>query len=313
MKFSRRIEFMTYHLIKSLITLIGLIPPRRANRLAHFVGHAWFKYDTRHRIVAMDNLTHVFGDSMDQKALTGLARRNFVNTARIVFEMGQSTRWPLESICHRFRYYGLNHVINAHKKGKGVLLVMAHIGNWELAAPAIMASGFQSAAVYRTLDFKPLDRYTKELRQKFGCRMYPTRRAVYGIRKELFKGNLVGLLIDQNASKPRQSVFVDFLGRKASANKGLAFFAMTTDVPVISFFVVREKGKFRAEFGPEVPVLKTGDPEKDLVENTQAFNRVIEEMVRRYPDQWFWIHRRWKTRPLQECVPAGEVGHLETL
>lgn len=300
-------EHMTYHLIGLTLTLIGLIPQHRADRLAHFLGHAWFKGDTRRRMVAMDNLTHAFGDSMDQQELTDLARRNFVNTARMLFELGQSTRWPLKSVSDHFRYYGHHHVINAHKKGKGVLVVMAHMGNWEFLAPAIVASGLQPAAVYRPLAYAPLDRYTKDMREKFGCRMYPTRKAVDGILSELGQGNLVGLLIDQNASKPHQRVFVDFMGRKASAHKGLAQLAAVTGVPVVSFFVVREHGKFRAEFGPEIPVVDTGNPQQDLVTNTQAFNRVIESMVRRYPDQWLWGHRRWKTRPEEEPVPGGPV------
>lgn len=291
------------HMIGLMFTLIGLIPEARAASLASVIGHAWYRWDARHRRVALANMTGAFGGEKKPGEIEALARESFVQGVRSLFELGQSSRWPLETVKGRFRYAGQAHLIEAHKKGKGVLVVMAHLGNWEFLAPAIVASGLQAASVYRPLDFAPLDRYIKGMREKFGCRMYPTRHARKPILRELGQGNVVGLLIDQNASKWRQGVFVDFFGRKASTHKGLAQLAMATGAPVISFFVVREPGTFRAEFGPEIPLARTGDPEKDVVANTQAFTRVIEAMVRRYPSQWFWVHRRWKTRPADE-TPA---------
>jgi len=107
------------------------------------------------------------------------------------------------------------------------------------------------------------------------------------------------MLIDQNA-KRHHGVFIDFFGRKACANSGPAHLALMTDVPVIPYFFIRENGKYRLEILPEVPVVNTGDMKQDIFVNTQNFNRVIESIIRRYPDQWFWIHNRWKTQPLAE-------------
>ena len=296
----KRLHTYAYNAIALLFKLIGLIPEARAEKLARTLASFVYWVDKRHREVALSNLTHAFQDEMTPEEIDALARENFYQTALTLFEMGQSTHWPKETVKDRFRYYGMHHVMKAHAKGKGVLFVMGHMGNWEFLAPAIVASGLQPAAVYRPLDFAPMDAYIKDMREKFGCRMYPTKKAIEGILHELGQGNVVGLLIDQNATKRRQGVFVDFFGRKASAHKGIAQLALATGVPVISFFVVRENGKFRAEFGPEIPVVNTGDMEADLVTNTQNFNRVIEGVVRRYPAQWFWVHRRWKTRPLDE-------------
>ncbi|MCG8471106.1 MAG: lysophospholipid acyltransferase family protein [Desulfobacterales bacterium] len=296
----QRLHQYAYHMIGLLFILIGLIPEKRADRLARAISAFWYRIDKRHRNVALTNLTHAFGEEKSAEEIDTLARDTFYHTVLTLFEMGQSTHWAKETVKDRFRYYGMHHAYKAHAKGKGVLFVMAHMGNWEFLAPAIVASGLQPAAVYRPLDFAPMDAYIKDMREKFGCRMYPTKRAIEGILHELGQGNVVGLLVDQNATKRRQGVFVDFFGRKASAHKGIAQLALTTGVPVVSFFVVRENGKFRAEFGPEIPVVNTGDLEADLVTNTQNFNRVIERIVRRFPAQWFWVHRRWKTRPLDE-------------
>ena len=109
---------------------------------------------------------------------------------------------------------------------------------------------------------------------------------------------MVALLMDQNVDW-YEGVFVDFMGHRACTNKGLAFLALKTEAPVIPVFLIREKKGFKAEFGPEIPTLKTGDKQKDIEANTREYNRVIENVIHRYPDQWFWIHQRWKTKPYQ--------------
>jgi KDO2-lipid IV(A) lauroyltransferase len=102
--------------------------------------------------------------------------------------------------------------------------------------------------------------------------------------------------MDQNVDW-YDGVFVDFFGHRACTNKGLARLALKTEAPVLPVFIVREGSLYRAEIGPEVPLIKTGDKTKDVEANTQQYNDVIEAFVRRYPDQWFWVHQRWKTRP----------------
>jgi KDO2-lipid IV(A) lauroyltransferase len=102
--------------------------------------------------------------------------------------------------------------------------------------------------------------------------------------------------MDQNVDW-YEGVFVDFFGYRACTNKGMALLARRTEAPVIPVFLVREKSGFMAEFGSEIPLIKTEDIRKDLESNTQQYNRIIEDFVRRYPDQWFWVHQRWKTKP----------------
>ena len=96
-----------------------------------------------------------------------------------------------------------------------------------------------------------------------------------------------------------EGVFVDFFGRKACTNKGMALLALKTESPVIPMFLVRERSRFKVIFEPEVPLIRTGDKTKDIEANTQQYNEVIEKIVRRYPEQWFWVHQRWKTKPFQ--------------
>ena len=104
--------------------------------------------------------------------------------------------------------------------------------------------------------------------------------------------------MDQNVDW-YEGVFVDFMGHRACTNKGLTLLALKTGAPVVPVFMIREKRGFRAEFGSEIPFLKTGDKQKDIEVNTRQYNRIIENMIRQFPDQWFWIHQRWKTKPYQ--------------
>jgi KDO2-lipid IV(A) lauroyltransferase len=109
---------------------------------------------------------------------------------------------------------------------------------------------------------------------------------------------MVALLMDQNVDW-YEGIFVDFFGHRACTSSGLALLALKTGAPVVPVFLVREKLGFRAEFGTEIPTVKTGDKRKDIETNTLQYNRVIEDFIRRYPDQWFWVHQRWKTKPYQ--------------
>jgi KDO2-lipid IV(A) lauroyltransferase len=120
-------------------------------------------------------------------------------------------------------------------------------------------------------------------------------RKVLGILKQ---GEVIVMLMDQNVDW-YEGVFVDFFGRRACTNKGLALLARKTEAPVVPVFLIRKESGFIVEIGQEVPLIKTGDKTKDIEANTQQYNKIIEDIIRRYPDQWFWVHQRWKTRPYQ--------------
>jgi len=294
-------EVLAYRIIRLFFLLLGLIPERQSARIANAIGGIWYRRDKRHREVALKNMTIAFGREKSRKEIEALSRKAFNHIALVPFEMGRSLRWGWQDVKARFRLYGVYHLAAAHKKGKGVLVLTCHMGNWEFLPTSMGTTGFQISAVYRPLDFKPMDRLILEMRERFGCRMYPTKKAVKGISKELSEGNAVGLLSDQNAPKPHQGVFVDVFGKKASAHNGIAQLALTTGAPVIPYFVARD-GKFvRGEFGPEIPLVNTGDFDADVLTNTQNFSYAIEKMIVKFPEQWFWVHNRWKTRPRDEA------------
>lgn len=276
--------------------LIGLIPLKTSYRLADALGRIWFAFDYRHREVALANLQLAFGDRMSQAQIRSLGRSVFCNLARIIFEIGWSLHLKQEDIRKHFRFRGLDNLYSALRRNRGVLGITAHIGNWELLLTAAAGIGHPISATYRPLRFKPLDMFFSALRSRDGASLIRKKRGMRKVLHSLRNNNIVGMMLDQN-SLLSEGVFAEFFGVPACTNKGAALLARKTGVPVLPVFLVRENDFFRVEFGPEMPHIKTGDKINDIEAATRNYNKVIEDIVRKYPEQWFWVHRRWKNRP----------------
>jgi len=291
-------EEITVGVFKTLFKLIGFFPKTWTAGMADFLGGMLFCVDKKHRGIAMDNLTYAFGHEKQPEEIKRIARQVFINLVKVVFEIGWSLNLDERCLYKHFKIDGYHHIKNAYEKGKGVLVLTAHFGNWELLTVIGKIIKFTINIVVRPLDFKPLDQFIFNLRTRFGGKIIPKERSIHTIIRSLHRGEIVVLLMDQNVDW-YEGVFVDFMGHRACTSKGLALLALKTGVPVIPVFMVREKSGFRAEFGPEIVTVKSGDRQKDIENNTQEYNKVIENCIRRYPDQWFWVHQRWKTKPYQ--------------
>jgi len=292
------LENIADKLIEMLFRLLGLIPRRWSIRFGNCLGHLLFLVDKKHREIVLDNLTRAFGREKNQHEIRMLAKRVFKNALKIVFEIGWSLSLDEKQLMKYFTIEGRSNIKNAFEKGKGVLVLTAHFGNWELLSVIGAMLAYPLSVLYRPLDFKPLDSFFVKLRSRFGGKVIPLKRSMLAIMRSLGRGEMVVLLMDQNVDW-YEGVFVDFMGHRACTNKGLALLALKSEVPVIPAFIVREKEGFTAKFLPEIPLKLTGDKARDVEENTQQYNNVIESFLRRHPDQWFWLHQRWKTRPYQ--------------
>jgi len=281
-----------------LFKLIGLFPRKLAQRIADLLGRILFSVVKKHRRIAIDNLTYAFGHEKQPEEIKRIARQVFINLVKVLFEIGWSLHLKESQFAEHFKIDGYHHIKNAYEKGRGVLALTAHFGNWELLTVIGAMIKFPIDIVVRPLDFKPLDDFILNLRTRFGGKIIPKERSIHAIIRSLHRGDIVALLMDQNVDW-YEGVFVDFMGHRACTSKGLALFAIKTEAPVVPVFMIREKSRFRAVFGPEIVTVKTGDRQKDIETNTQEYNRVIESFIRRYPDQWFWVHQRWKTKPYQ--------------
>jgi len=189
----------------------------------------------------------------------------------------------------------------AQAKGRGLLFVTAHYGDWELMTPLMVAmvKDREVGVVARDLSNPWLNEVTVRTRQSHGARVFPRGGTGRDYIRYLREGNGLAVLGDIDTSTGG-GIFVDFFGRRACTNKGLALLVLSTGAPVVPGFMIYEgKGRYRVEIQPPVPWLDFDDRTKNIEENTAQYHRVIEAMARRYPDHYFWVHQRWKTRPYQ--------------
>jgi KDO2-lipid IV(A) lauroyltransferase len=177
-----------------------------------------------------------------------------------------------------------------------VILITAHLGNWELMAAWYAVMGYKMDVVVRDLDNALASRLMNWVRTRHGHAMVLKKRSMRRLLKTLAKGGIAGILLDQNVARV-EGVFVDFFGVPACTNKGPAMLAAVSGAAVIPTFICRENGRHIIKIGPEIGLSRGGDKKTDALENTRRFTAAIEEAIRRNPGQWFWVHRRWKTRP----------------
>jgi KDO2-lipid IV(A) lauroyltransferase len=245
----------------------------------------------RLRRVALANLAMAL-PALDARERSRIADGVFRSIARLLVTFARFPRMNRTNISRWIRYEGFEHFEQARRRGKGVLFATAHLGNWELSAFAHALMAAPMHVVVRPLDNPRIDALVARRRTMSGNRLIEKKNFARGILQALAANEAVGILIDQNASLDN-GVFVDFFGVPACAGAGFARLAAHTGAAVIPGFALWSEAEqqFVLRFYPEVPV--TGDVQVD----TARLHAILEAVIREYPDQWLWIHRRWKTRP----------------
>jgi KDO2-lipid IV(A) lauroyltransferase len=228
---------------------------------------------------------------------------------RILREVYRNLGWLLAEFClmpgytakrasEFIRYEGLENYLKARERGKGVLVLTGHLGAWELSSFYHSLMGYPMGMVIRRLDNTLVDEFVNRIRCLHGNRVIHKDDFARGLIASMRAGETVGILMDTNMTPP-QGVFVPFFGVQACTASGMARVAARTGAAVVPGFLLWEKSEQRyvLHFGEELQVVTTGDTERDALTNTAAFTAAIESYVQRYPEQWLWMHRRWKTRP----------------
>jgi len=245
----------------------------------------------RLRRVALANLAMALPE-LSAEEHRRIAGGVFRSIARLLVSFARFPRIDKGNVGCWIRYEGFEHFAEARKRGRGVLFATAHLGNWELSAFAHALMAAPMNVVIRPLDNPKIDALVERRRMLSGNRLIGKKEYARGILKALHDNEAVGILVDQNASL-EEGTFVDFFGVPACAGTGFAKLAAHSGAAVIPGFALwmeKERG-YVLRFYPPIEV--TGEAERD----TQALHRVLEAVIREYPDQWLWIHRRWKTRP----------------
>lgn len=295
-------EYLEYGLVRTVAGCLGRMPRGLARPGARGLAVAVYACFGRLRRVGERNLAMALPD-LSPKARRKILRRVYLHLGWQLVEFCRMSRYTAENTREWMRTEGLDHYLAAQARGKGVLIITGHLGAWELSAFYHSLMGHPMGMIVRNLDNRPLDAYVNGIRSMHGNFTISKDDFGRGLLKAVRAGKTVGILMDTNMTPP-QGEFVKFFGIDACTGTGLAHLARQTGAAVLPGFMLWEPGeqKYVLRFGPEVEMPRTEDKAADILEGTRRATAVIEAWIRRYPDQWLWIHRRWKTRP------AGEPG-----
>jgi KDO2-lipid IV(A) lauroyltransferase len=281
----------------ALLKMFGWMPRSVAYRAARIVSRLGFPLVNRQRKAGLKNLAMAMpGLSAAQRE--SILRSCFDNLGRLLVEFSHFPELNPSNISKYVVYDGYENFAEGVRRGKGVIFLTGHIGAWELSSFAHSIYGHPMKFVVREIDNPRVERLISNYRTRGGNAPVSRRNASRDILKALRNNETVGILMDQNTVR-EEGVFVDFFGIPAATTPAVATFALRTGAAVIPGFLIWDEAlqKHRLRFDPPLELIQTGDRAQDILENTQMFNNVLEKCVRKNPDQWLWIHRRWKTRP----------------
>jgi Kdo2-lipid IVA lauroyltransferase/acyltransferase len=295
--------WIQYAALRTVVGVLLVLPLWLALRLGELGALLAYLVDVPHRRIGMRNLALAFPDRTIAERRR-ILRRSFLNLGRMAAELAHLPRLDAEKLRDMVQFADEDWWREAvtWERSTGVLALSGHFGNWELLVFAHGMRGYPVHMVHRSIANPHIDRWLNDLRARAGTRMIRKSAGASGVLQALRERALLVLPIDQNSTRGL-GVFVDFFGLPASTNAGMARIALRTDAPIVPIFIVREgrSARHRVHVLPILQVERTGDADEDVRRNTERFTAVFEEMVRRHPDHWLWVHKRWKTRPAGEA------------
>ncbi|MFZ0821303.1 MAG: lysophospholipid acyltransferase family protein [Candidatus Acidiferrales bacterium] len=295
-------QWVEYAALWALLKGCGVLPRGAARRFGAGAAALLFALRPGLRRVAEMNLKIAFpewDESKRRQVIRGMVRQ----LGWMAGEFSQFPKYSAEKIRDIVQIEGLENFLAAERRGKGVLFLTGHIGAWEMAPFAQARYGHPLYFLARAVENPRVDTLVNSYRTMCGNRAIEKNRSARDVLRALGEGGTVGILADQN-TLPEEGTFVDFFGLAACTTTGIARMALHTDAAVVPGYILwdAEMGKYRLRLEPAVELVRSVDSESDVRGNTARFTKVIERVVRENPEQWVWVHKRWKTRP------AGEKG-----
>ncbi len=280
-------------LVVALGRRAGGLTPETAARVGARLGDLAYWALPGRRRVALANLALAFGTALDASGRAALGRASFRHMGVTALECCRLFFGSPAALLEHVRVDGLEHLKAALAEGRGVLYLGAHFGNWELLAAANEFTGLALNVVVRPLDNPFLEALLARGRERWRLGLIQKRAALPAIRAALGRGECVGIMLDQHAG--RRGVLVPFFGQPASTSRSLAVLALKTGAPVVPVFIHRlGDGEHQVIVEPPLPLVRSGNVDQDVEVNTACYTATIERHVRQHPEQWFWVHRRWK-------------------
>jgi len=292
---------VTLFFLKVLSFILGHLPAPAAYVLGSILGALARRVLKRHWRTALENIERAFGAGMTRLERERLAARVFRNLGVMFFEFNRMAWLDRRGIEKSVEFKGLERIEKALRRGKGVMLLTAHYGNWELLHASLGHMGYSLELVVRKLDSPTFEEFVSWVRARSGINIVYKVKAMLPLVRRLNANAVAMILADQNTTRG-EGYFVDFFGTPACTNKGPALLAQKTAAAVLPVFIVRDGTRHTVEVHEELEFVSTGDRDADARANTAVYTKAVEMAIRAHPEQWFWVHRRWKTRPPSEYV-----------
>jgi KDO2-lipid IV(A) lauroyltransferase len=284
---------MQYYFVKSIVWLLRLLPAGVRNSIGDIIGEAlWPLVPKRRRDMAVANVMASLG--LDKPAALAVVKRSSVRFGRMFMELLAIPKLTEDNIAGFVTLRGREYFDQAFDHGKGVIIAAAHSGNWELIGPALALYGYPIVGVAQRQTNAAMDKLINEIRTSTGMHI-TYKNGVREMISFLSAGKAIGLIMDQDAGE--QGVFTPFFGRIASTPQGPAALSrLKGSLIVPTFITANGDGTHTIVFHPPLATEKTDDRDRDTLVTTRKLNAILEEHIRAHPNEWFWLHNRWKTR-----------------
>ena len=294
-------DWLQYLAAVATIKILGALPRPLARGIAAGVARLCFALLPKLRKTADFNLKLAFPD-WNAKKRAAVQRGMVRNLGWMAAEFARLPKYTKENVERYVVLDGHENFLAGKQHGKGVLYLTGHIGAWELSSFVHALYGFPLHYMARPIDNPRIDKFVNEYRGLSGNQPIFKNESARSLLKILKEQGTVGILADQN-TMPQEGVWVDFFGVPACTSTGIARVALHTDAAVVPGYVYWDSAmrKYRLRFEPPVELVRTGNTERDVRENTARFAKILEEVIRQHPEQWVWLHARWKNRPAGEA------------
>ncbi len=291
----RRVLYTGFCVLKAVVQVMPLGGVRILGKTMGLT--CWLILPAQKRL-ALNQLDIAFGDTKSASQKKHIVWQVFLNLGLNFFEWLKLPRLSASDLQGLVECSGLEHIHSALKQKRGVMMLSAHFGNWEIISPYLASLGFKGSVLARKLRYPEYEQFLISMRESKGVRTIERSR-LKDVARALKENQLIGIMPDQDVDS-LEGLFVDFFGKPAYTPIGPAAVAMMTKAPIVPCFIRRNRNKYILEILPAVVAPEKGDRKEILAQWTQDWSRVVEQQIARHPEQWVWVHRRWKTQPNHE-------------
>lgn len=290
------IAYLIYLLLRGFSLFVNLLSENLSLWVGRQLGSAVYYLDLEHRKVAFQNLQIAFGQEKSKQEMCSIAKKTFQNLGMTAVEFFRIPGMDTETYKRKVEVEGFEVALKVLDRKKGGLLLLGHFGNWELMALMSKVINQPVLVIAKSIKQKRIDQWITRIRREASLDLIPPKNATHKVIQALSQNQIVGILFDQRGKRSK-GIWADFFGRKVPTTPGLAVMAIKSGAPVLPVFMIRIGfQKHRMIIKEPLQLVNTGDFKKDVEANTQLFNDTLESIIRQYPEQWLWIHRRWERK-----------------